>query len=297
MEEETTTDYMMTEADENARNHMKSLMKQPKAMQRFRFYQDHKLPKHYQATVVVDKKDRISIIRRTYELRIGINGCFIKETVTRKSAITYLKTGRSSARLKYWSSYVHKRDRYDLLKELAERVNPDTKHVFDHNIVRELGTQGMHGYILAGNIATLTEAMQYYIRYSMRGAGIDQSQADNLASYISHAGSMQSASMVLRNVVDPNALLDMFKNPSVASTLIMASINSSGDRLARMAMTVGEKIDFLVPNYDAKKEADRLELKIEKFKSYFNIWEDGPVLWQSKEYKAKAELNQVMSAF
>ena len=272
----------MSVEDTKARDQMLSLLKKPKPMQIFRMSEDHNLPKFYNATVVVDKEDRISIIRKQYQLMIGSNGCFIKEKPTQKSGITYHKTGRSSARLKYWNSYVHKRDRYDLLKQLAAKVNPDTKHVLDYEVIEKLGTTGMYGYILAGNITNITEAMEYYIRYSMRGSGIRQDMAHNLYTYLSGSESKASASMVLRNVVDPNAILSKFSTSSTDATLLLRSIDTNGHRLARMAASVGEKIDYLKPGFSPIIENERLSIKIDKFKSYFDVWEGGPVLFDKK---------------
>jgi hypothetical protein len=270
LEEITETEIIMSPSDKKVHDEMRNLMKKPLTIQRFCFHQSL-CPKHYNATVIVDKEDRISIIKAQYQLYIGANGVFIKESKKNKTGITYHKTGRSSARIRYWRGYVHTRERYDLLKELAKRVNPDSVEVFDLDMVKQLGTKGMHGYIMAGKITNLKEAMEYYIRYSMRGVGIKQENALALAKYFKAVHHMHDAGVALRVAKDPNATIN-------SSTAIIP-INKMGGKLIRLALATSIKIDWVDPSFDGPALYKRLTKKVGRIKDFLDLWEGGPVLY------------------
>ena len=277
MEEATTTKYILSVESENMRNQMLHLMKLPLHVQRFGYFKD-KVPKIYAARVVVDKLDRISVIDKQFQLRLGNNGLFIKQGYN-TSAITYHKKGRSSARIRFWgNSYntVHN-GKHELVVAMAEQVIPEAVELLRSKVIKEVGTQGMYGSIMAGKITTTKEAMEYYIRYSMRGVGIKQDNAEQLYAYFQAIDSMHVGVMVLRNAKDPNSLLEQFQDPVAAMTWAK-SIDDQGSRLSMMARVVSEKIDWVNPRFNASSEAERLSRKEGRIEDFLNIWEGGPVL-------------------
>lgn len=276
--EEETTKYELSEQDQKIRNNMLKLMEQPKFVQTFMYHSDG-INKIYQARVIVDKPDRISVIDKSFGLRIGTHGLFIKQG-SHNSGVTYHKKGRSSARVRYWGTKQggpHNINQYDTLRGLANEVNPDCMHILDTEVIRQINTQGMLGSIIAGKTDTIVKAMEYYIRYSLRGVGVDISQAQNLYNFID---GMQfgffTGIKALRVAKDPNEVLDLAKGGCVDPRI--KTMVEQGIRVTDLALMCGEKIDWVNPTFDIDKEEVRLVKKKDKIKSQLFMWNGGPVL-------------------
>ena len=280
-EEENNTVYVTKPDDERARQQMLKLISLPQFVQRYAYF-NAKVPKHYQTRVIAEKDDRISIIDKMMDIRIGANGCFIKQNPTHTSGATYYKKGRSSTRLTYWGNkksqnFTDGSPHYGLTKEIAKKINPETAPLLDDRVIRQVGTKGMYGYIIAGNITSKEEAMEYYIRYSMRGVCIKQELAYRLWQFYSSTSDTYLYSIALRVAEDPNEMLEQFQDPASAKS-ISGIIDTFGSRLTQLALAAGETIDWVKPHFDAEAEAERLSRKGRRIEDLLNLWEGGPVL-------------------
>ena len=285
MEEETTTRYELTERDETIRKAMLDLMNQPKFVQTYAYHAD-KISKIYNARVIVDKPDRISVIDKSFSLRIGTHGLFIKQGM-HNSGVTYHKKGRSSARLRYWGTKQGGHmNQHDTMIGLAKEVNPDCVEILDKNVIRQIGTQGMFGSIIAGKTDSLTKAMEYYIRYSLRGVGIDMAQALNLYRLIDGMQyGVHSGIKALRVAKNPNQVLELAKG-SVTDPRITTMVEN-GSGTTDLALMVGEKVDWANPAFNIDKEYTRLLNKKHDIGKWLNMWEYGPIL-EDKTPKLKS---------
>ena len=277
-EEETTTKYELTDRDETIRKAMLDLMDKPKFVQTYVYHSDN-INKIYQARVIVDKPDRISVIDKSFSLRIGTHGLFIKQG-DHNSGVTYHKQGRSSARVRYWGTKQggnHNINQYDTLKGIAKEINPDCMHILNLEVIKQIGTQGMYGSIIAGKTDSLVKAMEYYIRYSLRGVGVDMSQAMNLYKLID---GMQygvfTGIKALRAAKDPNEVLDLAKGTCIDPRI--KTMIESGVGVTDLALMCGEKVDWVSPTFNIDREHARLVKKKRDIGTYLQMWEDGPAL-------------------
>jgi hypothetical protein len=279
MEEETITKYELTDRDQEIRQQMLDLMNKPKFVQNFMYHSDG-IPKIYNARVIVDKPDRISVIDKSFGLRIGTNGLFIKQGM-HNSGVTYHKKGRSSARVRYWGTKNggnrNSINQYDTLKGIAKEINPDCMDILNKEVIKQIATQGMLGSIIAGKTDTLTKAMEYYIRYSLRGVGVDMSQAMNLYSFIDGMQyGVYSGIKALRVAKDPNEVLELAMSTTLDHRLrIMVE---QGSVTTDLALMVGEKVDWASPTFNIDREYSRLVKKKERISSQLRLWEGGPIL-------------------
>jgi hypothetical protein len=296
MEEElTTTKYVLTDRDKSVRKEMLDLMNKPKFVQTYMFHKD-KVTKVYNATVIVDKPDRISIINKSFALRIGNNGVFIKQGKY-KTGVTYHKKGRSSARLRYWNTGPeHKGEQYSIVKAIAEEINPDCLHIFNSDVIKQIGTQGMFGSIIAGKTDTIAKAMEYYIRYSLRGVGVNMTPAENLYNFIHCMRyGTYTGLKALRVAKDPNAVLELcadISDPLLAIKKVprIAIITEESSAITDLALMVGEKIDWTAPTFNADEIQKKLEEKVETVGRQIDMWDHGPVLKINKSPQATNEM-------
>lgn len=276
-EAKTTVRYILNKENEKTYNKMRDAIKRPVFIQKYLYHQ-HEIPRQYHARVIVDKEDRISIIDKSFALQIGTNGLFIKQ-MNGKSGITYKKTGRSSQRLVQWGSGKNHDNfgSFRLLEAIAEEVNPDCGELLGSPVIKEIGTKGMHASIISGAITDKKEAMEYYIRYSMRGVGIKQENALCLYNYLDTANSTFESSMALRVAKDPNNLLKEFWTFNDNLDL-RKLIDRNGRQLTQLALAASEKIDWVDPCIDTEALFKRFTTKVTRIKDILNVWEGGPVL-------------------
>jgi len=270
--EEVKVEYIMDKGAERAHEEMRNLITKSKIVQKFKYF-NNLVPKHYNAVIVSEKEDRISIIARTYRLFIGNNGVFIRSD-NKKTGITYMKTGRSNQRLKIWngnSSFSH--TRLDLIKILADKLEIDNKLLLCDSLINLIATNGMLGSILSNKITNKTEALIYYIRYSLRGLNIDINNADALYEYLSH-GDHRLKILALRAAKDCNALLNTHKPNAVLN------IKKGSYGLVELAMSIDEKIDWVGDDFDI--EMKRLFKKGKRIKDLLQFWQGGPIPSNSK---------------
>ena len=278
-EEITTTKYELSDLDTKAHNAMLDIMTKPKFIQTYSYHRGL-TPKHYSARVIVDKEDRISVIDKTFNLRIGTNGLFIKQGKL-LSGVTYHKKGRSSARVRYWGSTGLGGNtafsQYDTLKGVAKEINPSCMDILSSDVIKNIGTKGMFGSILAGKVDTTTKAMEYYIRYSLRGVGVDLTQADNMYKYIEGMKfGVYEGIKALRVAKDPNQVLELVNSDSNNRILKLITDNSLG--LTDLALMCSEKIDWTAPGFNSESEYIRLNTKSKSIEKSINMWEGGVIL-------------------
>ena len=280
--EEATVEYILTDEAQSMRQQMIEIQNKPLATQRYLHFTDALKQMSYVARIVSKKEDRISLIERSYAFRYGTNGVFMKSD--RVSGMTYYYKGRASQRLRIWSGNKFKNFRErdgqnPLLQEMALLLDSPGKHLFDLPIIQSINTNGMLGYIMAGNITTTTEAMQYYIRYSLRGSGVSQDKAENLYEYLSQIDNNFTAICALRVAVNPNSVLEQFHPHDLIfdGNRLVKSIGH-GQNLIRIAQATGEKIDWADPHFNVETEVKRLSRKEKGIKEFLQLWEGGPVL-------------------
>jgi hypothetical protein len=285
--EKTTTKYELSDLDTLAHNAMLDIMAKPKFIQTYTYHRGL-IPKQYSARVIVDKEDRISVIDKTFNLRIGTNGLFIKQGKL-LSGVTYHKKGRSSARVRYWGSTGLGGNaafsQYDTLIGVAKEINPSCMDILCSNVIKNIGTKGMFGSILAGKVDTTTKAMEYYIRYSLRGTGVDLTQADNMYKYIEGMKfGVYEGIKALRVAKDPNQVLELVNSNPTNRILKIITDNSLG--LTDLALMCGEKIDWTAPGFTSESEYTRLSTKSQDIGKCINMWEGGVIL-RDKTHKPK----------
>ena len=76
---EATTEYILTKHDEIAYKNIQKIMKKSLVMQRFLYFTEQ-IPKSYQATLIVDNEDKLSVIDKNFRVTFGNYGIFIKQT-------------------------------------------------------------------------------------------------------------------------------------------------------------------------------------------------------------------------
>lgn len=279
-EEKAKIEYILTKEDQNIRNEMLGLMNRPLFIQKYLYFKGMN-NRRYNARVIVDNTDRISIIDKVFALKLGTNGVFIKQYPNARGA-TYMKSGRSSSRLKVWKSVTDKFGSREITQDLAEIVNPKTAYLMQDSVISVISTIGMRGAIMSGAIDNVEKAMIYYIRYSMRGSGVHLEQALNLYSFLRESKIPFYAITALRVAKDPNEVLkqfqkDEFYNESVCKDTILR-IDTFGRRLISLASEASEKIDWTDKHFNAQVIADRLSMKGRRIEDILQLWEGGPVL-------------------
>jgi len=279
-EEKAKIEYILSPGDQEIRQKMLDLMNRPLFIQKYVYYKGMN-NQQYNARVIVDNTDRISIIDKVFNLRMGTNGVFIKQFPNARGA-TYMKAGRSSSRLKIWKGVTDKFGGREITKDLAKIVNPKTAYLMEDSIISVLSTNGMRGAILSGAISNVEEAMIYYIRYSMRGSGIKLEQALNLYSFLRESNSPFQGTVALRVATDPNKVLEQFQKDEFYNETICKKIVERLDtfsrRLIDLANKASEKIDWTDEHFDAQVIADRLSMKGRRIEDILQLWEGGPVL-------------------
>lgn len=282
MEEESKTELVLNPAQEEKRMECFKVMSMTKEMQRYLYFAGG-LPSGYSVRLIVEKEDRISVLDKSYRLRYGNNGAFLGSHRD-KSGISYFKKGRSSARLKIWGgTSLH--DAHNLMQDLVKKVNPSAQELLDNKVIREIATQGMISSIVSGSINDIKTAMQYYIRYSLRGMGINQDMWEGLYGFFLYEKrynyAIHNKVLFLRTALNPNAILQEFH------PLLGQAVNDRREKLAehaahsgfnRTCLAVGEKIDWADRNLVVDDEKKRIVRKAEGIKELLQMWEGGPVL-------------------
>lgn len=287
---EKSTELLISGNDKIHREEMHELLKKPVAYQRY-MYAHSAIPHGYTCRLVIEKEDRVSVVEKSYALKMGTNGLFIKANKA-KHGVTYHKKGKASQRLRVWGNDTH-RVIGELMKILVKKVNPEASPIFYDTVIDRIATQGMKGYILAGNIKDRVSAMEYYIRYSLRGVGVDIKYAPALYSFFKAIDNPFIASSVLRCAVDPNSVLAKFQYVSdyEPTKQLVKVINNNGQRLCKQCLATGEKIDRADSSFDAAATAARLLKKEKGIKEFLDVWEGGPVLKTSS--RAVNRIDQV----
>jgi len=295
--EKAKTKYILRDSDQKIRDKILKLIDKPIKAQRYLYFNEGGACNYY-GVVVAEKEDRISIISKTWCTMFGNNGMFIKPGNI-KLGITYYKTGRCSQRLRIWGKDDslrhnnhpgHSHSKHELLTILAKELEVDSAiALVEDAVVSQVATEGMFGSIMAGKITNRTEAMQYYIRYSLRGLGIKQENADNMYKLLdAFSANIFHIGKVLRTAKDPNSVVEqfhLFENQTKDQTEFDIDLGLPGNnlretshRLSQMALPLGEKIDWTDLHFDAKAEAERLSKKERWTKDMLLLWDGGPVL-------------------
>ena len=285
------SEFILDESNQKVYNKMQKALKLPMFAQKY-LYGSSEMPKHYSAKIIAEKEDRISVVDAVYQLRIGANGLFIKRNPIGTLGVTYYKKGRSSSRIKCWGV---SNDRWrsqksgqhrEIIRDLGKLVVPDAEDLLNNNQLMIIATPGLIGSIFSKKITSVQEAMQYYIRYSMRGMGIKQESAMNLYRFMNKL-STHDAISTLRCAKDPNKLLEQFQCPDdVIPKTIASRINRHGHQLNHMANGSSETIDWVDEHFDYDAVAERLSTKERRIKEFLELWEGGPVL--KSKYKTQS---------
>ena len=285
--EDTKTTLILSNVDRMLRDKCQKLLKAPLTVQKFEFFSE-KAPKFYHVDLIVDKPDRVSVINKVYRLRIGNSGLFLKADSLKKG-LTYHKVGRSSSRLSMWQDgHNEQASNFHLLKLLSQYVNPDACALLGNDIINSIATKGMRGSILAGKITNTTEAMTYFIRYSMRGVGISLEMSDSLYEFYNSVNqNVYILNNALRYSDNPNELLKYFKPyfphnnfvSNICKDIIMTNLNSSAiHSLIKHCQILDIKVDLANPQEFTDERLLKLSKKEKGIKELLNIWDGGPVL-------------------
>lgn len=263
----------MSEESEKAKNEIQKCLKKPPLMQKY-MHSTYKVPRHYSSIMIVEDDERISVVDAAFQLRVGNHGLFINQT-NQKHGVRYDKKGRANARLNVWNkgSYNHKG--LSLMKLICDRVSPKNTYLFDDKVIKEIGTKGLYASIIKGNISSITEAMEYHIRYSLRGAGLSTSLGFELYGFYKYMGRFHSIPMIIRASKDPDTLVSTYETLNIA---LLDDIKNKGEAYSQKALALEESIDWCRPNFNIKELSDRLGKKSRRLEEYLDLWEGGPVL-------------------
>jgi len=281
--EETKTEFILTASDKKIYDKMLQLQKMPLKMQQFMYHRDDML-KFYGARVIVDGPEKITVMDKQFNLRMGPNGVFIKQG-NNLTAVTYKKTGRSSSRLTQWGKGRENNGflKMELIKTVANVVNPDVMGLLEDKVICKIGTKGMIGAILNNKIKNKEEAMKYYIRYSMRGVGISQDMWEGLYNYFNAMDSHLDSSLLLRVSTDVNSFLDICRSNPHATRIIINKMDKHTTRdIVKKSLAVGDTIDWSDMGLKLNELEAKLKSKISKYNDYVDIWSSGPTIKRSK---------------
>jgi hypothetical protein len=286
-----TTEYILSKPHQEAYNHIRAVLKRPLFIQRWKYF-NNKIPLSYNAVVVVNKEEKLSVIDKSFRVAIGNNGLYITQQANKAIGVTYLKKGRTNARLNFWGLN-HPFERNELLFIIAEKINPNCKSLLEDETIKSIATKGLYAAIIGGKITNITEAMTYYIRYSLRGLNIELDQALSLYEFFKEVQSSYIAKSVLRTAKYPNKLLKEF-SPSFITSIDDKSKRAFKTKLARkgtslidLSHSTGEKIDWLNQNIDLDDELEVLRKKSKWIEDVSELWEGGPILSSSSQSASK----------
>lgn len=256
---------IFTEHDEKIYNQIQKLLSKSKKVQRYIFHNDL-IRKHYTMISIIDKEDAIHIVDKHYILHMHGDNLYIKAT-KKLSGITFKKKGRATERLKSWDFNIKK----TLIDVLCTKLQID-KTLLEDEVIQNTATKGLISSILCGKIKTKTEAMEYYIKYNLRGYNINISKTEEIYAFLKYIG--KHYSVMLRVAKDPNKFLDwILENRNDKSKLEKLHKNN---HLTTICLALNEKIDWVSADFDS--ESKKLLQKGKKTKDLLNIWRGGLIL-------------------
>ena len=275
IEEKKVTEIITPKA-KKIREAIIETMNRPLFMQKH-IFNKAKIMFQYDVKLIIETDEKISIMHKTYCANMGQYGLYIK-AFGNYSGATYNKKGRSSSRLQIWRGGNF--NKFDIVKELCEHINPGNKYLLEDTLLSKISTKGMQAYIIAGNITNKTQAMEYYIRYSMRGIGIDVKLADELYNFLNYAQHQYDGKMILAASKDPNEVLKRFGATLILEPddLLLSAIKQEWAYLANLATGTCSKIDWFKLEFNIDDEINKLRKKEKTIEGLVSLWSDGPTI-------------------
>lgn len=281
--------FILKEKEQKERDFILEIQSKPVTYQRYMYFNRGSMG--YHGLMVIEKDDRISVVVKEWYTMFVKGGMIIKSKPS-KFGVTYYKTGRSSQRVSLWGGNQIEHSEWgtktnDLAVLIAEEIDNKTAiSLIKDPILSMIGTKGMLGYIMSGAITTIAEAMEYYIRYSLRGLGIRKDLANELYQFcvVTNMRKHDINSFFI-TAKSPNSILEKYDMLGDDVNITNNIQHHRYNGLIHMAKKTGEKIDWSDPQFDGTAEAERLSRKDRWIKEMLQLWDGGPVLKASGSVK------------
>lgn len=274
--EETTRVFMSDEAKQIS-TEIDEILSQPLATQNYMRFRDSMNSHIFFANIVCRNEEKIMVMQKRISLKWGVNGYYRGSAI--KTGASYALSGPTAQRVQFWKRSTVETLPVELMDLLIEEVNPEAYIVMQDHNVKKIMTKGLFGRILAGKVKNPVEAMEYYIRYSLRGCGLKSTDADAMYSFVS----LIKDKFMRRNAFvvakDPNSLIEQFQF-FMSPDKLVSVLNREGQRLVKLALQTNSKIDWVNPEFDTQIEANSLSKKERGIGELLEFWDGGPVLRQ-----------------